>query len=68
MPGEIFNPNPVIFTKAKGAGRQADLLANSLWINENTTSDDEADDVEEIDQDEIYGASNQSLSTQDYAE
>ncbi|KAF5330404.1 hypothetical protein D9619_005604 [Psilocybe cf. subviscida] len=54
MPGEIFNPNPVVFTKAKGAGRQADLLANSLWINDNTSSDDEADDVEEIDQDEIY--------------
>ncbi|PPQ67647.1 hypothetical protein CVT25_012675 [Psilocybe cyanescens] len=54
MPGEIFNPNPVVFSTSKSAGRQSDLLAHSLWINDSSQSEDEADDVEPIDQDEIY--------------
>jgi hypothetical protein len=55
MAGEIFNPNPVVFSTAKAAGRQSDLLAHALWINETSSSEDEADEVEAIDQDEIFG-------------
>ena len=55
MPGEIFNPNPVIFSTAKAQGRQSDLLAHSLWIDDPLSSEDDADDLEPIDQDEIFG-------------
>jgi len=55
MPGEVFNPNPVVFSAPKAAGRNTDALAHSLWINDSLSSDDEADDLEPIDQDEIYG-------------
>ncbi|KAF8968408.1 hypothetical protein BDZ97DRAFT_1800445 [Flammula alnicola] len=54
MPGEIFNPNPVVFSTSKAAGRQADILTHSLWINDTSSSEDEADEVEAIDQDEIF--------------
>ncbi|PPR05996.1 hypothetical protein CVT26_005718 [Gymnopilus dilepis] len=54
MPGEIFNPNPVIFSTAKAQGRQSDLLAHSLWIDDPLSSEDDADDLEPIDQDEIF--------------
>ena len=53
MPGEIFNPNPVVFSAPKA--RQSDLLAHSLWINDASASEDEADELEAIDQDEIFG-------------
>ena len=55
MPAEIFNPNPVIFSAPKSAGRLSDLSAHSLWINDSSLSEDEADEREPIDQDEIYG-------------
>ena len=55
MPAEIFNPNPVIFSAPKSAGRLSDLSAHSLWINDSSISEDEADEREPIDQDEIYG-------------
>jgi len=55
MPAEIFNPNPVIFSASKSAGRPSDLSAHSLWINDSSLSEDEADETEPIDQDEIYG-------------
>ncbi|KIM49503.1 hypothetical protein M413DRAFT_109768 [Hebeloma cylindrosporum] len=55
MPAEIFNPNPVIFSAPKSAGRLSDLSAHSLWVNDPSLSeDDEADETEPIDQDEIY--------------
>ena len=53
MPAEIFNPNPVVFSAPKA--RQSDLLAHSLWINDASASEDEADELEAIDQDEIFG-------------
>ena len=56
MPAEIFNPNPVVFSTLKSAGRKADLSLHSLWINDDSSSENEADDVvEAIDQDEVFG-------------
>jgi len=54
MPAEIFNPNPVIFSASKRAGCLSDLPAHSLWLNDDSFSEDEADETEPIDQDEIY--------------
>ncbi|KAF9448909.1 hypothetical protein P691DRAFT_728895 [Macrolepiota fuliginosa MF-IS2] len=54
MPTEVFNPNPVVFSPAKTLGRKSELLAHSLWIDEPTSSDDETDNVELIDQDEVF--------------
>ncbi|KAF5358095.1 hypothetical protein D9756_001971 [Leucocoprinus leucothites] len=54
MPAEVFNPNPVVFSPTKGLGRKSELLAQSLWIDEPTSSDGEVDDVELIDQDEVF--------------
>jgi hypothetical protein len=56
MPGEIFNPNPTVFSPIRPVGRQSDL-SHSLWISEGTEPEDATDDVEPIDQDEIYGRS-----------
>jgi hypothetical protein len=55
MPAEVFNPNPIVFSPIKSLGRRSELLAQSLWIGEPTSSDDEADDLELIDQDEVFG-------------
>jgi hypothetical protein len=57
MPGEIFNPNPIVFSPAQPVGRKSDPSAHSLWINEGTEPEDATDEVEPIDQDEIYGRS-----------
>ncbi|KAG6845724.1 Cytosolic iron-sulfur assembly component 2B [Tephrocybe sp. NHM501043] len=53
MPGEIFNPNPTIFS-IKPTVRKSDLSKQSLWINEKAVQDDSLDDVDAIDQDEIF--------------
>ena len=55
MAGEIFNPNPVIFSASKNSGRKADVSVHSLWIDDETQFEDETDEVEVIDQDEIFG-------------
>lgn len=55
MPGEIFNPNPTIFSPTKPVGRKLDLSTNPLWIDEATEPEDATDEVEPIDQDEIFG-------------
>lgn len=53
---EIFNPNPVVFSTSKASNRKTDLSAYSLWINDDSKSDNDADEaVEPIDQDEIFG-------------
>jgi len=59
MPAEIFNPNPVIFSASKRAGYLSDLPPHSLWVNDSSLSEDEADETEPIDQDEIYGMHSQ---------
>ncbi|GLB35426.1 putative iron-sulfur cluster assembly protein [Lyophyllum shimeji] len=53
MPGEIFNPNPTVFA-TKPTVRKSDLLKQSLWINEKAVQEDNADEVDPIDQDEIF--------------
>ena len=55
MAGEIFNPNPVVFSASKNSGRKADVSVHSLWINDTNQFEDETDEVEAIDQDEIFG-------------
>ena len=55
MAGEIFNPNPVIFSASKNSGRKADVSVHSLWIDDENQFEDETDEVEVIDQDEIFG-------------
>lgn len=55
--GEIFNPNPVVFSTTRGSGRKSELSPHSLWINDDSGSDSDGEDkVEPIDQDEIFGA------------
>lgn len=56
MAGEIFNPNPVVFSTFKISGRKADASVHSLWIHDTDQSDDETDEVEAIDQDEVFGS------------
>ncbi|KAF8061595.1 FAM96B protein [Lyophyllum atratum] len=53
MPGEIFNPNPTIFS-TKPTARKSDLLNQSLWINEKVVQEDNPDEPDPIDQDEIF--------------
>ncbi|KAG6865033.1 hypothetical protein C0991_005579 [Blastosporella zonata] len=53
MPGEIFNPNPTIFS-TKPTVRKSDLTKQSLWINEKAVQEDFLDDADPIDQDEIF--------------
>ena len=55
MAGEIFNPNPVVFSASKNSGRKADVAVHSLWIDGTNKIEDETDEVEAIDQDEIFG-------------
>lgn len=57
MPGEIFNPNPTVFSPSKSSARKPDSKqGRSLWITDtHETSDDDTDEVELIDQDEIFG-------------
>ncbi|OSX64841.1 hypothetical protein POSPLADRAFT_1134992 [Postia placenta MAD-698-R-SB12] len=58
MSTEAFNPNPVIFATAKAARAvPAYARANSLWLDSSEDvreEGDESNDVEEIDQDEIF--------------
>lgn len=55
MPAEVFNPNPVVFSPTKSLARKSELLAQSLWLDEPTSSDDEVDELELIDQEEVFG-------------
>jgi hypothetical protein len=57
MPGEVFNPNPTVFSLAKPIGRKSDLPSYSLWMHEVADTEDAADEIEPIDQDEIFGRS-----------
>jgi hypothetical protein len=56
---EIFNPNPTIFaTPSKLSSRRKASLGDSLWDEENDhDSINDTDDIEPIDQEEIFGAS-----------
>ena len=58
MSTEIFNPNPTIFVPVKSKSTYP--KPNSLWLDDadNVRDDDldnDSNEVEEIDQDEIFG-------------
>lgn len=56
MPGEIFNANPTVYAPSKPSSRKADPGNNrSLWIGDDSDTEDDSDDVELIDQDEVFG-------------
>lgn len=54
MLGEIYNPNPTIFSPSKQHGRKSDNAFQSIWLNASPEGPDEADIVELIDQDEVF--------------
>ncbi|TFK27337.1 FAM96B protein, partial [Coprinopsis marcescibilis] len=52
---ELFNANPVVFSTFKASSsRLNEKLSHSLWLNDNSDTEDEENDVEEIDQNEIF--------------
>ena len=57
MTGEIFNPNPVVFTSSKALSQKRPD-GRSLWLTDSLASDEDtdgSDDAEPIDQDEVFG-------------
>lgn len=62
MPGEIYNPNPTVFSPAKQHSRKFDAAFQSLWINASQERGDDVGEVELIDQDEVFGISITSVS------
>ncbi|EGO21795.1 hypothetical protein SERLADRAFT_372430 [Serpula lacrymans var. lacrymans S7.9] len=56
MAGEVFNPNPTIFSSSKTSTRKSNFeTGRSLWIDADDSADDSDLDVEEpIDRDEIF--------------
>jgi hypothetical protein len=58
MPGEIFNANPTVYAPSKSYSRKSHMASGqSLWIGDVQDEEDDSDDIEPIDQDEIFGAS-----------
>lgn len=61
MSTEIFNPNPTVFAPTKSHRAAQFAKPHSLWLNDEDTDSeredaDESNEVEAIDQDEIFGA------------
>jgi len=54
MSDVVFNPNPTIFSPSKPLGRKSGSESKSLWIDDVCESQKETDEVEPIDQDEIF--------------
>ncbi|KAG2020832.1 FAM96B protein, variant 2 [Coprinopsis cinerea AmutBmut pab1-1] len=53
---ELFNANPVVFSTTKpSSSRLAEKSAQSLWLYDNSDTEEEGNEVEEIDQDEVFG-------------
>lgn len=62
MAGEIFNANPTVYTPSKPYTRKSDLgNPNSLWMGGDERENDDSDEVEPIDQDEVFGATIHSM-------
>ncbi len=55
MPAEMYNPNPTVFSPAKHHGRKLDSNFQSIWLNASPEGADDAEEVEPIDQDEVFG-------------
>ena len=52
----LFNANPVVFSTTKpSSSRLAEKSAQSLWLYDDSDTEDESNELEEIDQDEIFG-------------
>jgi len=52
---ELFNANPVVFSTARtSSGRLEEKSAQSLWLYDESDTEDEGNDPEEIDQDEVF--------------
>jgi hypothetical protein len=57
MPAEIFNENPTVYAPSKSYIRKSHLdSGRSLWVGDEQNMDDDSDEVQLIDQDEIFGA------------
>jgi hypothetical protein len=60
MSSELFNANPTVFSSTKStSSRITEYSAQSLWLrdqNDDSDTENEDSEVEEIDQDEIFGA------------
>lgn len=58
---EAYNPNPTVLKPSSKSARRELQALSTLWDIEDTGEDsslnDDCDEVEEIDQDEIFGAS-----------
>ena len=57
---EVFNPNPTIFAPTKSHRAAQFAKPHSLWLNDADSDqdreyEDDSNDVEAIDQDEIFG-------------
>jgi hypothetical protein len=55
MPGEMYNPNPTVFSPTKHHGRKLDTNFQSIWLNASPEGAYNAEEVEPIDQDEVFG-------------
>jgi hypothetical protein len=51
---EIFNPNPTVFAPLKSSARKPPPTTG-LWLREDHEPSDDSDEMELIDQDEIFG-------------
>lgn len=56
MPAEVYNPNPTVFSPAKSAGRKSEYSGQSLWLDDKVQTEDDADQVDPIDPEEIFGS------------
>ncbi|KAF8352263.1 FAM96B protein [Amanita rubescens] len=54
MPGEMYNPNPTVFSPTKHQGRKLDANFQSIWLNASPEGAYNAEEVEPIDQDEVF--------------
>jgi len=61
MSTEAFNPNPIIFATAKSSRLVPGYAkTSSLWldqVDDQIEEEDESNEIEDIDQDEIFGTS-----------
>lgn len=55
MSNQAFNANPTVYTSKK-AHKSALPSKKSIWIDDVEEEEDESDEVEPIDQDEVFGA------------
>jgi hypothetical protein len=60
MLSEVYNPNPTILKPLSTSARKEQRALSSLWDLDDVerySDDNDSDDVEEINQDEVFGTS-----------